>query len=259
MVIQQQKQLKVLVIGDSCKDIYHYGKCERISPEAPVLILKETRMETKPGMSANVVANLKAFEISVLHITNKEIIKKHRFVDEKFNQHVLRVDEGEYSDFCSIEIDKIRSINETLDAVVISDYDKGFLSYSNCDQITKYFENTPVFVDSKKNDLSCYKNSIVKINEKEYENLVYLPKNSELIITMGSKGAFCNDKLYKTEKVNVFDVCGAGDVFLSGLVYCYTLTKNLPESIYFANKCAAYSVTKFGTYSLTRKDIKKII
>ena len=41
MDIQQQKQLKILVIGDSCKDIYHYGICERISSEAPIPIMKE--------------------------------------------------------------------------------------------------------------------------------------------------------------------------------------------------------------------------
>ena len=51
---QQQKLSKILVIGDSCLDKYHYGSCERMSPEAPVPILKITRTETRPGMVLNV-------------------------------------------------------------------------------------------------------------------------------------------------------------------------------------------------------------
>ena len=95
MSIPQQKQFNILVIGDSCEDVYHYGVCDRISPEAPVPILRETRVETKPGMSANVVNNLRSFNSRVIHITNKKPIKKHRFVNDRFKQHMLRVDEGE--------------------------------------------------------------------------------------------------------------------------------------------------------------------
>ena len=42
----QQKQFKVLLIGDSCTDEYVYGTCERLNPEAPVPILKFNRKET---------------------------------------------------------------------------------------------------------------------------------------------------------------------------------------------------------------------
>ena len=160
MDTQQQKQLKILVIGDSCEDIYHYGTCERISPEAAVPILKESSTETKPGMSSNVVSNLKSFGASVVHVTNERPIKKHRFVDQRFNQHLLRVDQGEDQALDTVDIKKIKSINTSLDAVVISDYNKGFLSSYDCEKITKYFKNTPIFVDSKKNDLSCLKTQL---------------------------------------------------------------------------------------------------
>ena len=48
MDTQQLKLFKVLLIGDSCIDKYHYGTCDRISPEAPVPILnfKETTTPT---------------------------------------------------------------------------------------------------------------------------------------------------------------------------------------------------------------------
>jgi len=258
MNTQQQKQLNVLVIGDSCEDIYHYGKCERISPEAPVPILKEIRTEIKSGMSANVVENLKTFDISVLHTTNKKTIRKHRFVDAHFSQHLLRVDEGEQDVLDSVDIKKIKSIKNSLDAVIISDYDKGFLSFDDCRKITKHFKDIPVFVDSKKNNLSCFKNSIIKINKKECDNIAGLSNTSKLIVTLGPTGALYNNQVYKTDKVEVFDVCGAGDVFLAALVYHFLRTKNLEDAIIFANKCASYSVTKFGTYTMTKEDIKKI-
>ena len=47
----QQKQFKVLLIGDSCTDEYVYGICERLNPEAPVPILKKTRVKTQQGIS----------------------------------------------------------------------------------------------------------------------------------------------------------------------------------------------------------------
>ena len=54
----QQKQLKILVIGDSCVDIYHYGDCLRISQEAPVPVLRHTMSKTYGGMANNVYKNL---------------------------------------------------------------------------------------------------------------------------------------------------------------------------------------------------------
>lgn len=255
MDIQQQKQLRVLVIGDSCEDVYHYGVCDRLSPEAPVPILKESRTEVKPGMSANVVENLKSFGFEVLHIANKSPIRKHRYVDERFSQHLFRVDEGEQCALDSVNIKKIKTINKTLDAVIISDYNKGFLSSYDCQEITRYFKGVPVFVDSKKNNLSCFENSFIKINEKEHKAVVALPNTSELIVTLGSNGALYNNRLYKTDKVEVYDVCGAGDVFICALVYQYLLTLNLDDAIIFANRCASYSVGKFGVYVMDKEEI----
>ncbi len=95
MDIQQLKSLKILVIGDSCTDVYNYGTCERISPEAPVPVLKTVYTEEKPGMALNVEANLKAFGHETRILTNKETIVKERFIDQRTMQHLLRVDKGE--------------------------------------------------------------------------------------------------------------------------------------------------------------------
>ena len=63
----QQPSWKILLIGDHCLDIYHYGVCERLSPEAPVPVLKVVKSEIKQGMSSNVNLNLQAFGLKVNH------------------------------------------------------------------------------------------------------------------------------------------------------------------------------------------------
>ena len=78
--MQQRKQFKVLLIGDSCTDEYVYGTCERLNPEAPVPILKFNRRETTKGMAWNVRDNLMSFGMEVYIATNEETIIKTRSV-----------------------------------------------------------------------------------------------------------------------------------------------------------------------------------
>ena len=51
--------MKLLVIGDSCTDVFKYGEVNKLSPEAPVPVIKPEKETTNPGMAGNVVANLK--------------------------------------------------------------------------------------------------------------------------------------------------------------------------------------------------------
>ena len=63
--IPQQKQYKVIVIGETCIDKYVYGRCTRLSPEAPVPVMEYIRTETAEGMASNVRANLLSFDVDV--------------------------------------------------------------------------------------------------------------------------------------------------------------------------------------------------
>ena len=246
----QQKQLKVLLIGDSCTDEYVYGSCERLNPEAPVPILKFNRKETNKGMAWNVKRNIESFGIEVYIITNQETITKTRYIDEKYNQQILRVDNE--PDLKPMEYDLP---DEHFDALVISDYDKGFLSNEKIFELVEWF-NGPVFIDSKKTKLpkeSCF----VKINDLEFSKLDNPADN--LIITRGSKGAEYQGKLYPGEKVDIFDAVGAGDTFLSALVYFYLKYGKIEEAIPYANKAAAIAVSNFGTYILTKEDVNEIL
>jgi len=250
MTMPQQKQLKVLLIGDSCTDEYVYGFCERLNPEAPVPILKFNRKETKKGMAWNVRENIESFGIEVYMITNQETITKTRYIDEKYNQQILRVDNE--PDLKPMNSDLP---DEHFDALVISDYDKGFLSNEKVFELVEWFDG-PVFIDSKKTKLpkeSCF----VKINDLEFSKLDNPSDN--LIITRGSKGAEYQGKLYPGEKVDIFDAVGAGDTFLSALVYFYLKCGKIEEAIPYANKAAAIAVSNFGTYILTKEDVNEIL
>ena len=250
--MQQRKQFKVLLIGDSCTDEYVYGVCDRLNPEAPVPILRKTRVDTQRGMAWNVRQNLFSFGIQVCLITQGEQIIKRRFIDERYNQQLLRVDiEDEIKPFdCEIP-------DEDFDALVISDYDKGFLTSEKIFELVEWFDG-PVFIDSKKTNLPVDK-AYIKINDDEYSKLDEELKDSpNLIVTKGAQGVDYQGKNYPAIGVSVFDVCGAGDTFLSALVYFYLRYGKIDTAIPYANKAAAIAVTHFGTYVLQKRDIHEI-
>jgi D-beta-D-heptose 7-phosphate kinase/D-beta-D-heptose 1-phosphate adenosyltransferase len=245
----QQKQFNVLLIGDSCVDEYVYGSCERLNPEAPVPVLNYKRTEVRKGMCLNVLENLKAFGLTVEVVTQEEKIIKTRYIDEKSNQQILRVDNESKIIPYSLSI-----FSEKYDAIVISDYDKGFLSRDKIFDIVET-SKCPVFIDSKKSYLPT-KNCFVKINDIEYQKIENPSDN--IIITKGGKGAEYKGILYPGEKVSVYDVVGAGDTFLSALVAFYLKYGILEKAIPYANKAASIAVQNQGTYVLNQGDINEI-
>ena len=251
-VMSSKRLMKVLLLGDSCEDEYIYGRCTRLSPEAPVPILDYAKMQTKPGMAANVCLNLQAFDIDITFLTNTEKIVKTRFVDERSNQHILRVDNEE-----KIKPLLVPVATNSFDAVVISDYNKGYLTTEKIFEIVNG-SSCPVFIDSKKSILPNKSNCFIKINDVEYEKLDDYNIDN-LIVTKGSEGCVYKQTLYPAEKVNVYDVVGAGDTFLAALVYGYITTNNIDESLMMGNRAAAIAVQQPGTYILTEEDVQKIL
>jgi D-beta-D-heptose 7-phosphate kinase/D-beta-D-heptose 1-phosphate adenosyltransferase len=212
-------------------------------------------------MSSNVKNNLESFGINVVHITNKESIKKTRVVHNGSKQQLLRIDND--VKVSPIKPSEVRSafLHFSYDAVVVSDYDKGLLTTDDLKVICQNF-NGPVFIDTKKRDLFTEKNVIFKINQREYNNLISYPEDVHLIVTMGSDGVKYLGYTYPSEKVNVFDVVGAGDTFLAAFVHSYLTCKEdrfrFSESIKYANKAAAIAVQHFGTYTLSEDDIRSL-
>ena len=261
MDTQLQKSFNILVIGDACIDKYSYGFCERLSPEAPVPVLRHSHTEEREGMCLNVRNNLTAFGATTTVRHNKSLLSKERFVDLKTKQHILRFDMGEggITDSPSpMTLAAIKKLNiSSYNAVVISDYNKGFITHENAAVIAELCSlgEVPLFVDSKKRDLSCFSKAYIKINQQEHNLVQKLPLQYELVVTLGAKGARWQGQIYETHPCEVFDVSGAGDTFLAAMVAEFLKTGSLAKAIAFANNCASIAVQKFGTYVIQQEDI----
>ena len=243
--------MRILIIGESCLDVFHYGICERLTPEAPVPVFSSRSVVTNGGMAMNVYNNLKVFvkRINVHTNSNWESIKKTRFVEEKTNHMFIRLDEND-DKYGRIDLNEI--IFSDYDAVVVSDYNKGFLTENDLEIISKSHNKT--FLDTKKILGDWCKNfTFIKINGVEYDRTKHLLDDDIrkiLIVTQGSKGCFYKDRSFEVPLVEVKDVSGAGDTFISAFCYKYLLTESVDVSINFANECATKVVQKRGVTTL---------
>ena len=250
--------VKILIIGELCTDVYVYGDVNRLSPEAPIPVINPIRYVKNSGMAGNVYQNVLSLvkNSEVLHWSQSESITKTRYVHEKSNQMLLRVDEGEskpVDPLTFLSPDMLQTIRES-DLIIISDYNKGFITTEALFEIV-YSSKCPVFIDTKKTIFPEY-NCYIKINDLEYSKL---SKNYDnLIVTHGAKGAEYDGVLYPGERVNVYDVVGAGDTFLAGLVYGFLKYGRIEKAIPLANKASAIAVSNPGTYVLTEQDVQKL-
>ena len=264
--------MNILVIGDSCKDVFIYGDIERISPEAPVPVFKPTHEESNGGMARNVADNVESLDMHIHTVTNKNSIIKKRYVENRSGQMVLRVDEHDYCE--RIEETLLKGITKNkferppfgfgsntenyYDAIIISDYNKGFLEEEDIQHICE--NNKNVFVDTKKK-LGEWINDadFIKINELEYKKNHELLSDKgfkeKLIVTLGSKGCRYKGVEYPVKKVPVKDVSGAGDTFIAGLVRGYLDNNNIYEAITFAQKCTNVVVQQHGVEPIRLEEV----
>ena len=195
------KTTNILVIGDLMIDHYLWGKCERISPEAPVQIVNIQKETSALGGAGNVINNLKTLgsNVDVISVIGNDdvanelktllseikvnsemlIIEKNRKTSKKSRliasqQQVLRYDKESIEDITKnseeIIIKKLLENINKYDAVILSDYGKGILTVSLTKNIiliaNKY--NKKVFVDPKGKDYLKYKGAYTLTpNKKE--------------------------------------------------------------------------------------------
>lgn len=245
---------KVLLIGDICIDVYRYGTCTRLSPEAPIPVFRFERETSADGMAGNVRANLSAFQISVDLLANTEKIIKTRWIDTITGQHT-GIREDIEPKITPIDVNGFFPDVNSYNAVVFSDYNKGFVTEDFIVKMRKEYSG-PIFIDTKKKDLQKFEGCFVKVNSSEYAAATSYP--TDLIVTLGKHGASYKDNRYPAPYVQVHDVCGAGDTFLSALVAEYLRTGSIEESIPFANVAASISVKHSGVYCLSAEDIASI-
>ena len=197
-------QVKALVIGDLMLDHYIWGSCDRISPEAPVQVIKIQNESVCLGGAGNVVANLLSLGASVgvisvlgddkeaaqveqilneLGAKNELIIKDHtRQTSIKSrvmatHQQVVRIDKESIESIeCESElIAGFGKIYKNYDVILLSDYAKGVLTERICGELIGLANaaNIPILADPKGNDYSKYKNAtLITPNKKEASEAV---------------------------------------------------------------------------------------
>ena len=235
----------ILVIGESSRDVFVYCNAFRLCPDVPVPVLNIKDQSENPGMAKNVHRNIQSLikDCQILTNSNWYNVTKTRYVHENSNHMFFRVDT--LHEISRIDMSKI---DYDYEIIVISDYDKGFLKKEDIEKICSKHPN--VFIDTKK-ILGSWadKARFIKINDFEYKNSEkYITDDlaKKIIHTMGSEGCDYMGVNYSVDKVEVKDVSGAVDTFMAGLVVKYFETKNIEESIKFANKCASKVVRQKG-------------
>lgn len=204
-LINRFPSVRVLVIGDIMLDTFVYGDVERISPEAPVPVLKFHHKLEMLGGAGNVVANLAALgckttfigivgkddngkKISsllkeakanchLLKLKNYPTIVKTRFVAK--SSHLFRMDNEEVLPVISALLPRIRKILsraiKSADIVLISDYNKGLLTPETTPMIIEICRELDknVIIDPKGNNYAKYSGAtLVKPNLKEFSEAV---------------------------------------------------------------------------------------
>ena len=236
---------KIQVIGESCRDVFVYCDAVRLAPDLPVPVLQENRIETNPGMAANVQRNILTQLTSCSLTTNKNwnSVTKTRYIHEQSNHLFFRVDTPHIIE----PIDNLE-LNLDADIIVIADYNKGFLNESTIEKICSLHDT--VFLDTKKILGTWAKEAAyIKINDYEYtKSIPFITKSmsNKLIHTRGSKGCDFGGVNYPVEDISVRDTSGAGDSFMAALVIEYLKNSDIIASIKSANLAATKVVKTRG-------------
>ena len=205
---------RVLVVGDIMLDRYWYGPTQRISPEAPVPVVKIQQDEDRPGGAANVALNIASLNgnVTLAGITGEDeassTLKTHLSamnIDCQFlqssahptitklrvlsrNQQLLRLDFEE--SFAEIDkqplIEQTKALVANHDLLLLSDYDKGTLSDVQALIKAANEHNVPVLVDPKGTDFSRYRGAtLITPNLSEFEAVVGHCKTEAEIVSKG--------------------------------------------------------------------------
>jgi len=230
---------------------------------------------------------LKDKEITPLLIEDKSYtsISKIRVVGAK--QQIVRIDYEDIFNQRDLTLEYLKEVLKkyNFDGVVISDYGKGLCFEGLCQEIIQYCNErgVKVVIDPKGKNWRKYKKAyIITPNLKELQDIsgeVINNKDeqieekgakilkkynlSNLLVTRSEKGisliSHKINKHYPAKALEVYDVSGAGDTVVASLVTCLSNDYSLEDSIKLANLAASFVVSKFGTYAISKKELKKLL
>ena len=248
---------KILVVGDAMIDVYHFGTTTRVSPEAPIPVVKITDHQTFHGGAANVFTNLVALGAEVrMRAGDPTPIKNRLMVG---TTQVARWDTND--EVCPITVDELDLNEWTPDAIIVSDYGKGSIDFTVSRWINQ--QRLPTFVDTKgspalyRDDFTFFPNiaeyDIHVNNYRELENVIY--KCSADGIRRLYKGRVVES--FRAYADRVVSVCGAGDTVIAA--YAYFATVGDPAALFKASIAAAIVVEKPWTATASLAEINERI
>jgi bifunctional ADP-heptose synthase (sugar kinase/adenylyltransferase) len=238
---------KVLVIGESCTDIFIYGTSERKSPEGKGPVFIPTYEKYGVGMAANTTNNLSAMGIDVDMFSDNGNIIKTRYVNEDTNELYLRVDENDLVN--RININNLPDLTQ-YSAIIISDYCKGFLTEEDINTIASMHDLVIADTKKKLGDW-CTNLKFIKVNRTEWEVSKDVIRDNEwlfdkIICTLDKTGTAYKHTTYPVIPIENADVSGAGDTFVAGFTAKYLDSNDVGESIKWGNYCAGEVVKEKG-------------
>ncbi len=207
-------QANILVVGDLMLDRYWFGDTGRISPEAPVPIVKVNATDNRPGGAGNVALNIAALgaKVTLIGVTGQDEASRHlkeqlSAAHVKHNlyelssvstilklrvisrhQQLIRLDfEDAPLNFDETELqNRVKAALSEVDLLILSDYKKGTLQNPQALIALAKAANVPVLVDPKNDCFSIYENAdIITPNFKEFEAVVGKCTNEQSILDKG--------------------------------------------------------------------------
>jgi len=299
--------MKILVLGDVILDINYFVTTNRKAPEADIQVYNVFDNNFVLGGSSNVAKNLKQFnfDVEIISIIGNDYngmklknlledsgIKTTLYIDKTrkttqknrifYNNDLVTRYDIEDTDYINSEFeDKIIEYVKTqndMDAIIFSDYGKGFLTKKLCERIVEYSNENKIltFVDPKTIDAIkfkgcfCFKSNLLEgevlTGKKNVNEIIEEMKQKfqckHAILTCGENGMYVNshnNHIYHKSKLPVVDVTGCGDVVLSVLTYCYLKTEDIIYSSKIANYVAGKCVGVIGNYTVAFSDLNEFV
>lgn len=268
------QNVKALVLGDAIIDVYHFGRVDRISPEAPVpIFVPDTKnIQSRRGGADNVAHQLEALHCHTFKHLSKNPSVKHRYMVGTHQVFRVDYDSEAFGEVYKKDIawfDPDMGQADKLDVIILSDYNKNFLTPRVCQDIILRARdaNIPVVVDPKGTDWRKYEGaSILCPNEKEWKQVgEIIPPGADLVVKRGEKGLQIRYNGHAdvvdipTRARQIFDVTGAGDTVVAVLSACIGAKASLEDAAYIANAAAGYVVGELGTSICPLETLKELV
>lgn len=236
--------MNIIIIGELFEDKFIYGECKRMTSEAPVPVFNIIDQTINKGGAGNVCENCISIspDSQIRFFSQQTKIVKTRIIDKKSNHMFIRIDDEPNIDKFILDDFLLKYIQDA-DIVIVSDYDKGFLSD---DDLYKIGSNSKLSIIDSKRRLSkkiIDSFSFVKLNEDESKQNIYC---DNIIVTLGGNGCIYQNQEYPVTSQQTIDVSGAGDTFTASFIIKYYNTKDIKTSLQYANYCAGLVVSKKG-------------